>query len=329
MVEREEEQKVLRPKGFSETKFANYLSQVYERFRAIIPPLLVTLEEVKQDYAGSKEKDLGEKAKKADIAMGKIYNATFLLQLSALVDIYGIYGFISEILQMVDIMPFDRKDKYDKKLGEFQVLLMSQEVVDCACSIYFNYSDGKFSDDEDAKKMAQEVCPWKTLHGDIRELKEHSTYKGVVVGCLVEDGSKTRAGRQVDQAAKLLDLDKVISTVNKRATSVTTFLLKGLSEVYKPADVTLIENIRRLLDLKSLSRTIQLHGAPNVASTKWRNVRDAVVFIEPDIFARVSADELRLQFRDFVGKLGGLGELLEDNTLIFARFLDPSTGLYR
>ena len=133
----------------------------------------------------------------------------------------------------------------------------------------------------------------------------------------------------MNQAAKLLDLDKVIRTVNKRATSVKTFLLKGLSEVYKPADVTLIENIRRLLDLKSLSRTIQLHGAPNVASTKWRNVRDAVVFIEPDIFARVSADELRLQFRDFVGKLGGLGELLEDNTLIFARFLDPSTGLYR
>ena len=89
MIERGEEEKRLRPKGFSETKFTNYLSQVYERLRAIIPPLLVTMEEVKQE---SMWRELGEKAQKADTVMGKIYNATFLLEVSALVDIYKVYN---------------------------------------------------------------------------------------------------------------------------------------------------------------------------------------------------------------------------------------------
>ena len=274
------------------------------------------------------------------MAMGKIYNATFLLEVSALVDIYKVYGVISEILQIVNIMPFDRKDRYDWKLGEFKEMLNSMEAEDCACSIFFDYSLGKYCDseeeyvqlmtkEEDIKKMAEEVCCWKTLHGDLRELKAHSTYRGVVIGCLVEDGSKTRAGRRVDKASKLLDLNKVVTVVFKRASSVTTFLLRGLSEVYTSTEVTLIENIRRLLDLKSLSRTIQLHGAPNVASTKWRNFKEALLVMEPDLFTRISADELRLQYRDFVGKLCDLGRLEEENTKIFARFLDPSTGLYR
>ena len=329
MVEREEEVKVCRPKGFSETKFANYLRQVYGRFRTIFQPLIVTLEEVKQEYTSSRDGGLSEKAQKADHVMSKIYNATFLLGLSSLVDIYTVYGHISEILQIVDIMPFDRKDKYDKKLEEFVNMLEDLDFDKCACSIFFDYTGGKYCEDDEAREMAAEVCTWRTFHGDIRELKERGTYRRVVVGCLVEDGSKTRAGREVNKAAQLLDLDKVIRTVTKRARGVTTFLMNGLSKVYTEKDVTLIENMRRLLDLKSLSKTIQLHGAPNVASTKWRSFRDAAVFIEPDLFARLSADELRLQFRDFVGKLSGLGRLEEDNTVTFARFLDPGLGLYR
>ena len=331
MVERGEEQKVLRPKGYSETKFANYVSQVYERFRDIVPPLLVTLEEVKQEYAGSRESGLADKASKADVVMGKLYNSTFLLELSSLVDIYKEYGAISEILQIVDLMPFDRKDRFDRQLGKFQDMLKYLDVNVCPCSQYFDYSLGQYRviEGENEKKKAVDVCWWKTLHGDLREMKMQSTYRGMVVGCLVEDGSKTRAGRMVGEAAKCLNLDKVVETVFKRACSVTTFLLRGLSEVYTSTDVTLIENIRRLLDLKSLSRTILLHGAPNVASTKWRGFREATVFIEPDIFARLSADELRLQFRDFVNKLGVLGDMEEDNTTIFAKFLNPATGPYR
>ena len=42
------------------------------------------------------------------------------------------------------------------------------------------------------------------------------------------------------------------------------------------------------------------------SSVKWRRWSDAAKFFENDLFARVSADELRLQFRDFVRRLGEL-----------------------
>ena len=67
------------------------------------------------------------------------------------------------------------------------------------------------------------------------------------------------------------------------------------------------------------------------SSVKWRRWSDAAKFFENDLFARVSADELRLQFRDFVRRLGELqkeevGEL--DNTALFGLFLNPKRKLY-
>ena len=101
MVEEGREARVLRPKTFSETKMANHVKEVYSRFRQIVPALLCTLEEVKQEWAGSGRSSEGaEKAMKADAIMGKVYNTNFLLSLSALVDIYTVYSSISNNFQV-------------------------------------------------------------------------------------------------------------------------------------------------------------------------------------------------------------------------------------
>ncbi len=52
----------------------------------------------------------------------------------------------------------------------------------------------------------------------MRELVQSATYRGVAVGSLGEEGSKTRVGRlQTERMAKL-DVEKVVGVVKTRAT---------------------------------------------------------------------------------------------------------------
>ena len=333
----------MRPKTFSETKMANYSQEVYSRFREMVPALLMTLEEVKREYDGSGGSEGSEKAHKADSLMAKVYHAIFLMTLSVLIDIYIVYSAISANFQVVNRFAFTRMDNFNKSLVKFQEMLSSVDVADCSCSSYYNYEDSVYKSDKDGEawnetkmkkemKMKQEICQWETFHGDVRKMKSKSEYRGVVIGCLAEDGSKTRAGASQTMRVRLLDVDKVVETVTERARSVTTFLHTGLSNsVYTGGDVIMINNVRRLLDLKTLIAEINLHGAASTSSVKWRAWSDSAKFIENDLFARISADELRLQFRDFVRRLGDLQkeEVEElDNTGLFGLFLDPQKELY-
>ena len=62
---------------------------------------------------------------------------------------------------------------------------------------------------------------------------------------------------------------------------MTTFLHSGLkARVYKNEEIIVIENIRKLLDLKTHSINIQLHGATNYSTLRWRSFRDAAYFLE-------------------------------------------------
>ena len=163
-------------------------------------------------------------------------------------------------------------DFFNRDVKSFSEMLETVEVEDCPCTIYFDYDELVCSEDmewgsvED-KAMRKEVCLWPILHLDIREMMSKSTYRGVVVGCLAEEGSKTRAGVEQTRGVKVLDLKKVIKIVSKRALDVTTFLQKGLSEkVYSSTDVIFINHVRRLLDLKTLVRSVERYGAVSVSA---------------------------------------------------------------
>jgi hypothetical protein len=334
MVEEGREARVLRPKTFSETKMANHAKDVYSRFREIIPALLITLEDVKLEWSSScQSSDGAEKAQKANAVMGKVYNATFLLSLSALVDIYAVYSSISNNFQVVNILAFDRKDIFDKELEKMETMLSIVSVADCCCSFFYDYEEGVYREDEWGKEKDVELlCQWPVLHRDIREVLGKSSYPGLPIGCLAEEGSKTRAGANQTLRVMVLDVGKAIDTVNKRAHSVVTFLHSGLSNrVYSSYEVIVINNIRRLLDLKYLVKIIEQYGAASVSTTRWRNWLDAAKFFEIDLFSRVSADELRVQFRDFLARLGELAPTLVglDNTEIFGIFLNRSLPHYK
>ena len=107
------------PQFFSETKFANHVSKVYEFFlwvynlifilnvnfmfivyRTEFPALVRTLEDVKMQLRdGTSEQK--EKSKKADLLLSEFYNVPFALSLSFLCDIYRVYATASNILQVI------------------------------------------------------------------------------------------------------------------------------------------------------------------------------------------------------------------------------------
>ena len=91
--------------NFSETKFADNAGKALLKFSNWFDTLIKTLEEVKEDnYEGrSSERD---KAEKADELQGEIMNSVFVLTLAGLIDIYTLYGSISKLLQIVNILPF-------------------------------------------------------------------------------------------------------------------------------------------------------------------------------------------------------------------------------
>ena len=248
-----------------------------------------------------------------------------------LVDVYTVYSEISCNSQIINLMPFDRMDRFDKCLASYSLMLKHIDVEDCPCSMLFDYETFELQEDWSEKEI-KEVCYWKTYHADVREMKKSGTYRNVVIGCLVEDGSRTRVGSVTEARNRLLDINTVVRTVNTRALDVTTFLYDGLkSRVYTDQDRILINHIRRLLDMKTLICNVQTNGAATVSTLKWRSFRESAVFIENSILTRVSEEELRLQYKEFVRRVESLGPDManRENTEIFGKFLDPKLELYK
>ena len=271
-----EEKAFLRPKNFSETKFANWVKAVYSRFRDIYKPLTITLEETKEQCRNGNSTER-EKAAKADVVMGKIYNATFVLSLSALVDIYTVYSDLTNFLQEVNIMPFDRMDKFQHRLADYSTMLGHIDPVDCPCSVFACTSTYEVSEvmgvdgkEEEVKGILEAVCSWPTFHGNLREYNGNQTYKKVILGALREDGSKTREGFSVQAANKVLNKESVFNNVFSRARDVASFLYEGLKErVYNNEDVIVIGKMRRILDLKSSMKRLEIHGAARISNLEW------------------------------------------------------------
>ena len=187
--------KVKRPLNFSETKFANWAQKVYSTFRDIFRALVVTLSEVKEDnWQGDNHPK--KKANTADELEGSIYNYTFLLSLSCMVDVYSVYSRITNILQIVNILPFNRYDRFHQNVAKYLEMMTSVELADCPCSMFCDPSDDYKVDEtfgEDGKLVPckgimEEVCNWPVFHSDVREVFSKGTYFGVAMGLVNKEG---------------------------------------------------------------------------------------------------------------------------------------------
>jgi hypothetical protein len=293
---------------------------------------------VKQDFRNGSSTEK-EKATTADEVQGNIYNYTFTLSLSCLVDIYSIYSALTNILQIINILPFDKMDSFNNRLNDYSNMLMSISMDSCPCSMFVDCEDNYKVDEtvgSDGKEFVckgilDEVCEWPTYHKDVREVLGKATYRGAVMGMAREEGNRTRAGNMFTEEFVRVDRSDVIETVNKRATEVVSFLLVGLKEkVYSNKDVIIINNLRTVLDLKIIMKKIKIFGSCRVSDLGWRNFCDIAVFFEQGMLVRIGEDELRTQYREFNRRLEQISSEKRSDLMtsmeIIARFLDPKQG---
>ena len=203
----------------------------------------------------------------------------------------------------------------------------------CPCSSFRNIVAGDFSISDVDKDEAALVCSWPKFHSDIATLKETGKIVHVIQGQLVADPLKdTRIGRRQKEAIKLLAEDDIIKAVNTRASDLVTHLVTRLEDkVYREKDIKVIKNTRVLLSTRNLMLSVLSRGAANVANLTWEMFYCSSVEVDPTLLQRVSDEEYRLQYREFVRRLETsdlVKKKLSDMDLLEI-FLHPENALYK
>jgi hypothetical protein len=170
-------------------------------------------------------------------------------------------------------------------------------------------------------------------HKDIREVLLKGSYRGVVLGQLTAEASRTRAGTQVTSEWLKENRKSVVERVDKRAEGVLTFLIEGLEEkVYSEEDIIMINHSRKLLNLQSILVKVSTNGSVRVSDQGWRGFKAAAQYFEPEILRRIPEDELRLQYREFNRRLEEFSKKKGSKTMssiqILGKFLDPKEKLF-
>ena len=306
----------------------------------MLPALLKTLWEAKIEYSGVGTGAEGaKKVEKATSLLNRIHNAQFLLSLSALVDIYSVYSNIANLLQIVDLLVFERLDLFDLQLEKMQELANTVSVETCPCNDYYDYSTYNFRAPglvgTPLENLIKERCGWSVYHGDMREMMMEATYRGVVVGNFVKESNKTRAGRiQAERVENTIKEVEAVceSTIKGRAVNVAEFLHKGLSRVFTGTERSQIESIRVVLNLEFYCRAVVRSGYANTATVHFRRWTDSAKLLQPDLLHWISLEELRMQFRCFLMKLEELTPTVlaknQDNKQIFSLLLHPEYRHY-
>ena len=190
-------------------------------------------------------------------------------------------------------------------MHDYREMLNHVDISLCPCSSYRDIQAGDYNIADENKEDAALVCSWPTFHKDIATLKETGKIVHVIQGKLVADPLRdTRASRRQKDAIKLLDEDKIIKEVEKRATDLVTHLSSRLEEkVYREKDILVIKNTRVVLGARNLMQSVVTRGAPTVANLTWDRFLASSVEVDPSLLERVSAVELRVQYREYLTRL--------------------------
>ena len=153
----------------------------------------------------------------------------------------------------------------------------------------------------------KEYCLFPHAHQDLRELREHGTYRGGVIGSLLPAPlhTGTRAGSRQAGINVVLNSEEIIKSVQLKVVDLMKHLKTELGcKVFKPAVVAIIQRTRTILDLQSLLKKLVSRSPADLANILFGEFRAASVVIEPNLFTEVVDEaEYRMQYREYLRKL--------------------------
>jgi len=124
------------PRFFSDTRFANYSFLVFRGFIENYPAVVKCLVEVQE--AALIDTATANNVKKADRAAGlqaAVYSLEFVLTLSAVCDLYSHYAKSVNVLQIVNILPHEKYDIFERGRDKLKEMLDSVEPDNCPCCL--------------------------------------------------------------------------------------------------------------------------------------------------------------------------------------------------
>ena len=162
----------------SKTRFANSIRNVTINIRKdfqIIIQCLKKIVDEKKESPISKER---EKSADAERILKKICTKKFVLELSGISDIYGVFGKIVNTCQIVDILPYERHDEVKKAIAELKDMIDHHSHSKCV-ETYKKSKEfvGQFP--ESGKVNGH--CKWPSYHADLSDLETHGKYRSVQI----------------------------------------------------------------------------------------------------------------------------------------------------
>ena len=141
-----------------------------------------------------------KKADTADEIQGRMYHSKFNLSLSGMTDVYKPYSTGIKLLQTVNILPTVKYENFKKAtVDTYKKMLITLDMEKCSCT-----------EEGEVGGSSENICNWPNLHTDIKELMEKGTYRGVPMGQLVADTSRTREGHSQQLQNLLLDKEDIV-----------------------------------------------------------------------------------------------------------------------
>ena len=229
-------------KTFSTTRFPNSVRAVFDTLIDDYQAVVRCLEDIaNNDDNGSEAR---KRAADARGILRKICSKRFVLKLSSTSDVYEQFGFITNLCQIVDLLPHERYDNVMKAVGQFDKMLECMNHTEC---VKLQEADKK------------QKCLWPRYHACLEELKSSKFRRVEIKNDFEAKGFFTKLARR-ERDLNLLTNPAEITKVNLEI--FVKRLSKDIrSEVFEEKTVEMIENTRNVADVKKFALLVKKQGA--------------------------------------------------------------------
>ena len=266
------------PKFQSDTRFSNHASKVFNSFYHDLPVFIKHYEQIKETYKNSNVQREKDKAKHASDILKKISNKKFFYQVAGGVDIYKILSQLACELQIVNLLPHERYDRFERQLEKLR------EMISCI----------------DDHSSCGDPCLWKKLHSDTNCISTGD------LGSVILNSDEPEALVFTRSVYTQAQENQTSSTKEKTYNEIKHFaedLLKEMSTVFRNKDKEMVELTRNLTDWKSLSINVKTKGAPVVFALENAKFVENALKVGRSL-REIDSEELKNQFSTFLERLG-------------------------
>lgn len=296
---------------FSTTRFANSIRQVTINLRLDFAAVITCLLKFERDLENSTTTQNRDKLADVRRLLKLINNKQFTMELSGISDLYDQFGKLVNIVQQVNLLPWER---YDQALDQIMVIESMEEAMS-----------------HDRCLSSGDKCLWPRFHTDQETLESQETYMGARIQ---EDfPGKLRRTRAFVVQEEEQDKSAVMADVTEKLKKLTSRLKADLRrELFSKEVSETIEHTRAVSDMTSLAEQVKQHGHVVVGLLKADTFADTIYKLTNSV-DQIPKETLKESFKCFLKSfelyVGTKDPKTIDSKTAIQDFLREDSGLYK